>query len=92
MPRRGVPPDWKTTLAAIAGGAGGAALGGLIVRFAKSSKVLRQVVDTVRDWLTRNEAESVRMEIDGDILEITGATTEERRMLIESWVQRHAEP
>lgn len=31
MPRRGVPPDWRTTLAAIAGGAGGAALGGLVV-------------------------------------------------------------
>lgn len=31
MPRRGTPPDWKTTVAAIAGGAGGAALGGLIV-------------------------------------------------------------
>lgn len=31
-PRRSSrPPDWKTTLAAIAGGAGGAALGGLVV-------------------------------------------------------------
>ena len=29
--RRGTPPDWKTTLAAVAGGAGGAALGGLVV-------------------------------------------------------------
>lgn len=31
LPRRGLPPDWKTTMAAIAGGAGGAALGGLVV-------------------------------------------------------------
>jgi hypothetical protein len=31
LPRRGHPPDWKTTLAAMAGGAGGAALGGLVV-------------------------------------------------------------
>jgi hypothetical protein len=31
LPRRGPPPDWKTTVAAIAGGAGGAALGGLVV-------------------------------------------------------------
>lgn len=29
--RRSRPPDWRTTLAAIAGGAGGAALGGLVV-------------------------------------------------------------
>lgn len=31
LPRRGKPPDWKTVGAAVAGGAGGAALGGLIV-------------------------------------------------------------
>src|SRR5688500_8808743 len=31
LPRRGHPPDWKITLAAMAGGAGGAALGGLVV-------------------------------------------------------------
>jgi len=31
LPRRGSPPDWRTTLAAVAGGAGGAALGGLVV-------------------------------------------------------------
>jgi hypothetical protein len=31
LPRRGDTPDWRTTLAAIAGGAGGAALGGLVV-------------------------------------------------------------
>jgi len=31
LPRRGEPPDWKTVGAAIIGGAGGAAVGGLIV-------------------------------------------------------------
>ena len=31
LPRRGAAPDWKTTLAALAGGAGGATLGGLVV-------------------------------------------------------------
>src|SRR6185436_10895892 len=31
LPRRRPPPDWKTVAAAIAGGAGGATLGGLIV-------------------------------------------------------------
>jgi hypothetical protein len=31
LPRRGAPPDWKTTLAALVGGAGSAALGGLVV-------------------------------------------------------------
>jgi hypothetical protein len=31
LPRRGAAPDWRTTLAAVAGGAGGAALGGLMV-------------------------------------------------------------
>ncbi len=31
LPHRGAPPDWKTTLAALVGGAGSAALGGLVV-------------------------------------------------------------
>ena len=31
LPRRGPPPDWKTIVAALAGGAGSAALGGLVV-------------------------------------------------------------
>lgn len=68
-----------------------AALGALVVKLAGSRKLLGQLVDTVRDWVSRNDAKSVRMEIDGDVLEVTGASTSERKALIDAWVQRHAQ-
>lgn len=66
------------------------ALGALVVKLAGSRKLLGQLVDTVRDWISRSDADSVRMEIDGDILEIKGASAAEREALIDSWVSRHA--
>src|SRR5262245_31606923 len=66
------------------------ALGALIVKLARSGKILGQVVGVVRDWMTRNSASSVRLEIDGDVLEIKGVVSpDERKTLIDSWVQRH---
>jgi hypothetical protein len=69
------------------------ALGALIVKLARSGKILGQVVGVVRDWMTRNSASSVRLEIDGDVLEIKGVVSpDERKTLIDSWVQRHTGP
>ncbi len=68
------------------------AIGALVVKLARSTRVLGQVVDALRDWMARNHADSVRLEIDGDVLEIKGATPEERKTLIEAWVRRHSEP
>ena len=66
------------------------ALGALVVKLAGSRKLLGQLVDAVRDWISRNDADSVRMEIDGDVLEIKGASAADREALIDSWVSRHA--
>ena len=66
------------------------ALGALIVKLARSGKVLGQVVSAIRDWMGRNNANSVRLEIGGDVLEIKGVSPDERRVLIDDWVQRHA--
>lgn len=68
------------------------AIGALVVKLARSGKVLGQVVDTMRDWLRRNHADSIRLEIDGDVLEIKGVSQEERSTLIDAWVSRHAGP
>jgi hypothetical protein len=65
------------------------ALGALIVKLARSGKVLGQVVSVVRDWMARNNANSVHLEIDGDVLEIKGISPDERKTLIDAWVQRH---
>ena len=66
------------------------AVGALVVKLARSTKVLGQVVDTMRDWLRRNHADSIRLEIDGDVIEIKGAAQEERKILIDAWVGRHS--
>jgi hypothetical protein len=67
------------------------ALGGLLVKLGQSTQVLRQVVDAIRDWVGRGEARSVRMTVDGDVLEITGASSTDVKQLIDAWVQRHGD-
>jgi hypothetical protein len=66
------------------------ALGALVVKLVRSRQVLGQVVAAVRDWLTRNDAESVRIEIDGDVLEIKGVSPPEKKLLIDNWLERHS--
>lgn len=65
------------------------ALGVLVVRLARSRKVLGQVVDAIRDWATRNAGQHVRMEIDGDVIDVTGVSDADRAALIDAWLQRH---
>lgn len=67
------------------------AVGGLIVSWV-SSDALRTVVSTVRVWLARghSEAHKVRLEIDGDVLDLSVATTAEQERLIDLFVTRHA--
>ena len=68
------------------------ALGALVVKLARSQELLSSLVDTVRDWFSRNGPDSVRIEIDGDVLEVTGAiSASEREALIDTWVRRHAQ-
>lgn len=55
------------------------ALGALVVRLARSREVLGRLVGAVRDWVSRNDAASVRLEIDGDLLEITGGVSTAER-------------
>ncbi|MGI8686301.1 MAG: hypothetical protein ACR2MO_14640 [Acidimicrobiales bacterium] len=68
------------------------ALGALVVKLVRSRALLGQVVEAVRDWASRNDAGSVRLEIGGDVIEIKGASQAERDTLIDAWVRRHAEP
>jgi hypothetical protein len=68
------------------------ALGGLLVKLGSSSRVLRQLVDAIHDWVGRSGARSVRVTADGDVLEVTGASSADVKQLIGAWVQRHSEP
>lgn len=66
------------------------ALGVLVVRLARSSDALASVARTVRAWLGSRSDRRVRIELDGDVLELTGASDEERERLVSAWIERHA--
>jgi hypothetical protein len=54
---------------------------------------LMSVLGLVRDWLRRSPVQrSVKVTIDGDTLELTGASDELQRRVVDDWVARHATP
>ena len=62
----------------------------LLVTLSGSGGAVALLVATVRDWLTRRAgAHKVTVTIDGDSLELSGATPTERAELIETFVRRH---
>jgi len=67
-----------------------AALGALVVTIAQSP-LLATVVDTVRSWLARSRQGSIKLELGGDVLELTGISSDEQRRLTDEWLRRHQE-
>lgn len=65
------------------------AVAGLLVQFA-GHDVLTAVISAIQGWLGRQRSRSVRLTIDSDSIEITGATSAEQARLIELWAARHA--
>jgi Caspase domain/Effector Associated Constant Component 1 len=66
-----------------------AALGALVVTILESN-VLAAVVNTIGAWLAGRRQRSVKLEIDGDVLEVTGVPSREQRRLTEAWLDRRA--
>jgi hypothetical protein len=67
-----------------------AAAGALLVSLAKGG-ALGQVVDVVRRWLDRSPGgRRIRIEIDGDVLEISDASVRQQDQLVDVFVTRHA--
>jgi hypothetical protein len=67
-----------------------AAMGALLVSLHPSSALLAALVHTVRGWLTRGGNRTVRLEVDGDVLELTGTTTAVQDRLVDEWIRTHA--
>lgn len=69
-----------------------AAVGTLLVALGQSVDGLRSVVSAIRDWLHRGEGtqRTVRLELDGDALELSQASAADQERLIELFVSRHA--
>ena len=64
-------------------------LGALVVRLGRNSEALSSLVRSVRGWLGDGDRK-VRIELDGDVLELTGTSNEERQRLVDAWIDRHA--
>lgn len=65
--------------------------GALTVVLTLSSKLLTAVIATVQSWVAAMGARSVKLEIDGDVLEVTGITRDDQRELIQAWIDRHTD-
>lgn len=65
-----------------------AALGALIVHLA-NSQLLEAVVGAVGSWLGGSSRRSIKLELDGDALELTGISSKEQRRLTDEWLARH---
>jgi hypothetical protein len=65
-----------------------AALGALVVTITQAD-VLTAVVATVQSWVAGGQQRSVKLELDGDVLELTGVSSREQRRLADEWLRRH---
>ncbi|MGH3798683.1 MAG: effector-associated constant component EACC1 [Pseudonocardiaceae bacterium] len=65
--------------------------GALTVMLAHSSGLLTALVETVQSWISLSGGRSVKLQIDGDELEVTGITRADQRELIQAWVDRHSD-
>jgi hypothetical protein len=66
-----------------------AALGELLVTVAPA--VLGGFVATIRSWLSRSRGRSAKLQLGDDMLELTGASSEQQDQLIAAFLERHAE-
>ncbi|MGH2602690.1 MAG: hypothetical protein ACRDJ9_25310 [Dehalococcoidia bacterium] len=68
------------------------AVGGLLIALGRSAEGLRAVVSTIRTWLARGDGvrRTVRLEMDGDALELSEASRADQDRLIELFILRHA--
>lgn len=66
-------------------------VGALLVALGQSADGLQSVVTAVRDWLRRGTGtrRMVRLELDGDVLELSEASAADQKRLIDLFVSRH---
>jgi hypothetical protein len=71
---------------------GMATVGALLIALGQSAEGLRSVVSAIRDWLRRGDGtrRTVRLELNGDALELSQASSADQQRLIELFVSRHS--
>jgi hypothetical protein len=73
-------------------GPSAATVGALLVALGQSAEGLRSVVSVIRDWLRRDAGTQrmVRLELDGDVLELSQVSATDQERLVRLFVSRHA--
>jgi hypothetical protein len=71
---------------------GVATVGALVIALGQSFEGLRSVVSVIRDWLNRGAGtgRTLRLELDGDTLELSQASAADQERLIELFIRKHA--
>ncbi|MBA2425721.1 MAG: hypothetical protein H0V60_01410 [Actinobacteria bacterium] len=46
----------------------------------------------IQKWVAGKGSRSVKLELDGDALEVTGLSSADQQRLITAWIERHSEP
>jgi hypothetical protein len=82
VPEGQAPPDTKAVEAL--------ALGGLVVSLVNASGVLGSMVEAIQSWVVGRGPRSVRLELDGDVLKVSGVSSRRQDELIKVWLDRHA--
>jgi hypothetical protein len=65
-----------------------ATVGALVVNMA-DSQLLAAVIGAVRSWLAGSSRRSIKLGLDGDVLELIGVSSKEQRRLTDEWLARH---
>ena len=65
-----------------------AALGALLVTVSQS-QLLTPVIAVVRSWLAGSQQRSIKLQLGGDVLELSGVSSREQRRLTDEWLRRH---
>ncbi|MEV6149863.1 caspase family protein [Nonomuraea sp. NPDC052129] len=81
-PETGEPPPGTRAILSFA-------VGGLVISLA-GMDLLAAVVNAVTAWLQRDQNRSVKLGVDGDLLELTGVPSREQRRLTDEWLRRRA--
>jgi hypothetical protein len=82
LPSGAAPPDTR--------GVDAMTVGAFLVSLPATPALLSAVIDVVRGWVARSGGRSVRVEIDGDSLELSQVSAEEQSRLIDDWLSRRA--
>jgi hypothetical protein len=66
-----------------------AAAGALVVGLIRDNAVIESLIGTLQGWLARDQSRTIKVTLDGDTIELSGASDEDRRRLIRHWVAAH---